>query len=77
MGKNNTTEVDGTRIGALKLSEKDAHERVAILFVIEPPTEYNKIVLLAVSVKWLLTHGIPLHPSTNEQMVYHGTFIVQ
>lgn len=65
------------RIGPLKLSEEDAHSRVAILFVVSPVTEYQKIVLLAVSVKWLLQNGVPINPETGEPMAYNGTHIIQ
>lgn len=60
----------------LELSE-DAHGRVAILFVVEAATEFSKIVLVAVSVKWLLVHGTPIHPVTGEKMAYNGTYIIQ
>lgn len=65
------------RIGPLKLSEEDAHSRVAVLFVVSPATEYEKIVLLAVTVKWLLHYGVPRHAETGEQMAYNGTHIIQ
>lgn len=61
----------------LKLSE-DAHSRVAVLFVV-PNTdgEDKPLVLMAVSVKWLCVHGVPIAPHTGEPMVYHGTHIIQ
>ena len=72
-----TTEDPSIRIGDLKFSEEDAHSRVAILFVVTPATEYNKIVLLAVSVKWLLHHGVPINPETGQHMAYNSTHIIQ
>lgn len=65
-----------TRIGALQLSERDAHSRVAVLFVAAEPTEWTKIILVAVSVKWLLHHGVP-HNENGQPMAYHGTHIIQ
>ncbi len=64
------------RIGPLEFSPEDAHDRVAILFVLEVDKE-KKPTLIAVSVKWILTHGYPIHPTTGERMVYHGTHIIQ
>lgn len=71
------TKAEAIRIGDLKLSEEDAHSRVAILFVVSPETKESKIVLLAVSVKWLLHYGIPADQRTGKQMEYHGTHIIQ
>ncbi len=62
-------------ISKLELSE-DAHSRVAILFEV-PGTIAHKATLVAISVKWLLEHGTPFDPETNEKMKYHGTYIIQ
>lgn len=67
----------GERIGPLEFSEEDAHSRVAVLFVVAPATEYTKIVLLAVSVKWILHHGVPVDPKTGQHMAYNSTHIIQ
>ncbi len=64
------------RIGPIEFSKEDAHNRVAILFVLEAPDKETP-TLIAVSVKWLLAHGNPIHPVTGEPMVYHGTHIIQ
>lgn len=77
MTKTKSPEDAGTRIGDLKLSEEDAHSRVAILFVVSPATESEKIVLLAISVQWLLQYGIPLSQDTHKQLAYHSTHIIQ
>lgn len=72
-----TAEDPSARIGAMKLSEEDAHSRVAVLFVVAEATEYTKIVLVPVSVKWLLQYGVPIDPKTGMQMTYHSTHIIQ
>ncbi len=61
----------------LRLSE-DAHNRVAILFVVpNDDGEEKPVNLIAVSVKWLCVHGVPIYPPTGEPMAYHGTYIIQ
>lgn len=62
--------------GAIQLSE-DAHSRVAVLFAMARPSKDDKPILMAVSVKWLLTQGIPIDPETGRPMAYHGTHIIQ
>jgi len=59
----------------LKLSE-DAHNRVAILFKI-PGSIGKNATLVALSVKWLLVHGVPTDSETNEKYEYEGTHIIQ
>lgn len=59
----------------IELSE-DAHSRVAILWEL-PANARRKMTLLAISVKWLLVHGVPLDPDTGIQLKYHGTHIIQ
>lgn len=58
------------------LLSKDAHERVAILWEMAETID-RKMNLVAVSVKWLLVHGVPIDPETGLQMKYHGTHIIQ
>lgn len=68
------------RIGPIEFSEEDAHSRVAVLFVVPPEDEdlsEEPLVLIAVSVKWLIVHGVPVAPTTGEPMIYHGTHIIQ
>ena len=61
----------------LRLSE-DAHSRVAILFVVPNDSgEEKPVVLIAVSVKWLCVHGVPISSTNGEPMAYHGTYIIQ
>lgn len=64
------------KMGALNLSE-DAHARVAILFEMSKSDPKDELTLIAISVKWLLVHGVPVDPRTGVQMKYHGTHIVQ
>ncbi len=66
----------GKRIGPLEFSKEDAHGRVAVLFMLEVDKK-DVPTLIAVSVKWILTHGNPIHPTTGKPMVYHGTHIIQ
>lgn len=62
-------------LNGIMLSE-DAHARVVILWEM-PETKDRKMALVAISVKWLLVHGVPLDPDTGLQMKYHGTHIIQ
>lgn len=60
----------------LKITEKDAHERVAVLFHL-PAKEGEKPKLIALSVKWILTNGPPKWPTTGEFLKYEGTHLIQ
>ena len=62
-------------MSTVELSE-DAHNRVAVLFTV-PGTIGHKETSVAVSIKWLLTNGIPTDPETKEPFAYEGTFIIQ
>lgn len=59
----------------LHLSEEDAHNRIAVLFVL-PKTDLDEETLMAVSVKWIIANGRPLGPE-GEPLVYHATHVIQ
>jgi hypothetical protein len=60
----------------VELSEDDAHSRVGILFKL-PPSDDHDMTFVAVSVKWLLQHGVPLDPETGKALEYSSTHIIQ
>jgi hypothetical protein len=61
----------------VQLSKEDAHARVAVTFMLEKVPENETPVMLAFSIKWILTHGYPVHPQTGLKMIYDGTHIIQ
>ncbi len=60
----------------IEMSE-DAHSRVAVLFEMPMKEGETQLTLVCVSVKWLIVHGAPKDPETNEYLKYHGTHIIQ
>jgi hypothetical protein len=55
----------------------DDHSRIAVLFEMSPATDDAGPILFAVSVKWILECGPPVHIETGEFMKYHGTYVIQ
>ena len=58
-------------------SKEDAHDRVAVLFIIPADDAGSKETRAVASVKWLLEHGVPTDPETGAAYEYEGTYIIQ
>ena len=54
-------------------TDKDQHNKVLVLFKLSEKEDTH----LGFSIIWILNNGYPKHPSTNEDMIYVGTYVIQ